>query len=346
MMAFLAFSAAMGIGIYENMGKDVDTLLVISGIDLYDADFSGDVNMGEVVKSFECVNEIHYEIWTSLDYKKGDKSKGITTRVISDTSVMNPDQMVEGRWPLYENEVALGTSAASSLGVKIGDTITLRMGEDQASYLVTGLLQTFNNMGMMGYISEDGYKRISEMPTNVSFAVRLKPGYTFKDLEKEFSDVYPDVELTDELASTGGLFPLLKTSMALIMALIMLVTGFVVALAEALLIRTRITKEWRNLGVYKALGFTSNQLISQIMISNIPAIILGIILGLIAVTLFGGKLVVLMFAIFGFKKVHFVLSPIEYICVIILIMGVALVVSRMCGNKIKKLEPVKMITEE
>ena len=346
MMAVLAFSAAMGIGIYENMGKDVDTLLVLSGIDLHDADFSGDINMGEVVKGFECVDEMHYEIWTAIDFKKGKKSKVLTSRVISDTSLMNPDQMVEGRWPLYENEAALGTSAADTLGVKVGDTITLRVGDEEASYLVTGLLQTFNNMGMMGYVSEEGYKRIANMPTTVSYTVDLKPGYTFADLEKEFSSVYPDVELTDELASTGGLFPMLKTSMSLIMIIIMLITGFIVALAEGLLIRTRITKEWRNLGVYKALGFTSNQLITQIMISNIPAIIIGIILGLVGVTFLGDKLIILMFAIFGFKKVHFVLSPIEYICVIILIMGVALIVSRACGSKIKKLEPVKMITEE
>ena len=45
MMAVLSFAAVMGFGIYENMGKDVDALLRISGLDLNDADFSGDINM-------------------------------------------------------------------------------------------------------------------------------------------------------------------------------------------------------------------------------------------------------------------------------------------------------------
>lgn len=346
MMTVLSFAAAMGFGIYENIAKDVDALLTISGIDLFDADFSGDISMGDTVKSFACVEEIHYETWTGLEFKKGKKTKSITTRVISDTSVMNPKQMVEGRWPLYENEVAVGTSAANNLGVKVGDTIIVKNGENEASYLVTGLLQTFNNMGMMGYISKDGYERIGSMPGTVSYAVNLKKGYTFEDLEKEFKDVYPDTELTDELAATGSLFPMLKASMGLTAVLVMLVTAFIVGLAEALLIRTRITKEWRNLGVSKALGFTSNQLISQVMLSNIPAILLGIVLGLLAATFFGDKIVILMFSIFGFRKVSFIITPINYILVCVMIIGVALIVSWANGKRIKKLEPVKMITEE
>ncbi len=139
---------------------------------------------------------------------------------------------------------------------------------------------------------------------------------------------------------------MLKTSMAAIMVIIMLVTAFIVALAEALLIRTRITKEWRNLGVNKALGFTSNQLITQVMLSNVPAITIGIVLGLILVSLFGGKVMLLMFTIFGFRKVAFSLSPVAYIGVIVVIFGVAMLVSWINGKRIKKLEPVKMITEE
>jgi len=302
--------------------------------------------MGDTVRSFKCVDEIHYETWISMEYKKGNKTKSLTTRVISDTSVMNPKQMVEGRWPLYDNEVAVATSAANNLGLKVGDTVIVKNGENEASYLVSGLLQTFNNMGMMGYISKGGYERIGQMPGTVSFCVNLKNGYTFEDLKKEFKDVYPDTELIDELASTGGLFPMLKASMGLTAVLVMFVTAFIVGLAEALLIRTRITREWRNLGVNKALGFTSGQLITQVMLSNIPAILIGILLGLIVATIFGDDIVILMFSIFGFRKVSFIISPINYILVVFMIVSVAMAVSWINGNRIKKLEPVKMITEE
>ncbi|MBP5495311.1 MAG: ABC transporter permease [Lachnospiraceae bacterium] len=345
-MAILAFAGAMGFGIYENMGRDVDSLLRISGLEIYDADFVGDANMEETVKGFEIVDSIHHEVWMGFDFQKGKKTKNYSTRVISDTSVMRPEQMVEGRWPKYENEVALGTSAANNLGLKIGDTVTVKNGENEAQYLVCGIMQTFNNMGQMAYLSEEGYERIGNMPKYFSVNVTLKKGYKYQDLEKEFKAVYPDTDLTDEYASTGGLFSMLKISMASILLIIMIVTAFVVGLAEALLIRTRITKEWRNLGVNKALGFSSNQIIGQLMLSNIPAILIGIVIGLVAVTLFGDKLVLLMFAIFGFRKVVFDLSLFSYLCVIIVIVGVALIVSWFNGKRIRELEPVKMITEE
>ena len=345
-MAVLAFAGAMGFGIYENMGKDVDSLLRISGLEIYDADFTGDANMEETVKGFECVDSIHHEVWLGIDYQKGKKSKNYSTRVISDTSVMKPESMVEGRWPKYENEVAFGTAAADTLGVKIGDSITVKNGENEAQYLVCGIMQTFNNMGQMGYLTEEGYERIGSMPKEYMITVNLKKGYKFADLEKVFKDVYPDTELTDEYASTGGLFSMLKISIASILMIIMIVTAFVVGLAEALLIRTRITKEWRNLGVNKALGFSSNQLIAQLMLSNIPAILIGIVIGLVAVTFFGDKLILLMYAIFGFRKVAFDLSLFSYICVVLIIVGVAMIVSWFNGKRIRNLEPVKMITEE
>ena len=181
-MAVLAFAGAMGFGIYENMGKDVDSLLRISGLEIYDADFTGDANMEETVKGFECVDSIHHEVWLGIDYQKGKKSKNYSTRVISDTSVMKPESMVEGRWPKYENEVAFGTAAADTLGVKIGDSITVKNGENEAQYLVCGIMQTFNNMGQMGYLTEEGYERIGNMPKEYMITVNLKKGYKFADL--------------------------------------------------------------------------------------------------------------------------------------------------------------------
>lgn len=345
-MAILAFSAAMGFGMYENLGKDVDALLRISGLDMPHAVTTGDESMENTIKSFESVEKTYRDIYYGTEFQAGSKTKSVTTRIISDTSAMREDMIVEGRWPKHENEVALGTKLANDMNVSIGDTITVKNGEEKNSYIVTGYLQTFNNMGMMGYMTMDGFERIGGNIRISSINVEFKKGYSFEDFKKEFNDLYPDTEVDDVVASTGGLMTMLKISMRIILAIIMIVTAFIVALAEALLVRAKITKEWRNLGVSKALGFASNDLILQIILSNIPSILIGIVLGLIAVTFFGDKVILLMFAIFGFKKVKFDISLIAYILVFAVILGVAVLVSYINGKRIKKLEPVKMITEE
>ncbi|MCR4649188.1 MAG: ABC transporter permease, partial [Lachnospiraceae bacterium] len=346
-MGVLAFSSAMGFGIYESMGKDVDTLLRISGIDISDASFTADdANMISAVENLESVDKITTEVWLGMEFTNGKTKKNYTTRVISDTSVMKEELMVEGRWPKHENEVAFGTMAMDSLGLKVGDTVKAKSGEEEATYIVTGMMQTFNNMGQMAYMSEAGYLRIGREVSTKSCNVYIKKGYTFEDLEKEFNDIYPDKEIVDVLASTGGLFTLLQTTFRLVVVLILIVTAFVVGLAESLLIKTRISKEWRNLGVSKALGYSSNQLILQLILSNIPSVLIGIVLGVTAAVLFGDKVVLLMFAIFGFRKVVFEISGLSIVCVIYVIVVMAAVVSWINGNRIKKLDPVKMITEE
>ncbi|MCR4648103.1 MAG: ABC transporter permease [Lachnospiraceae bacterium] len=346
-MGVLAFSSAMGFGIYESMGKDVDALLRISGLDISDASITADdENMVSTVRSFPCVENVTTEIWTGIEFTAGKIKKNYTTRVISDTSVMNENYMVEGRWPKHENEIAFGTTAMDSLGLKVGDTVKAKSGENEATYIVTGMMQTFNNMGQMAYMAESGYLRIGREVSTKNCNIYLKDGYTYEDLEKEFKDVYPDHEIVDVLASTGGLFTMLQTTFRLVVILILIVTAFVVGLAESLLIKTRISKEWRNLGVSKALGYSSNQLILQLILSNIPAVLIGVALGLVAALMFGDKVVLLMFAIFGFRKVAFEISGLALVCVVYVIVAMAALVSWVNGSRIKKLDPVKMITEE
>ena len=100
------------------------------------------------------------------------------------------------------------------------------------------------------------------------------------------------------------------------------------------------------MGVSKALGFTSRQLIGQVMMSNMPAILIGVIIGLIISPYAGTSLMVSSMAIFGFKKVKFTVKAVSYILAAIIIIGVALLTSGFMGRRIKTLEPVKMITEE
>ncbi len=344
-IAILAFSAGLGFGIYEVM-SDADALLNFCGLDIADASFPGDQNMYNTVEKYDSVESMRREYWWSLDLVSGNKVKRITTRCISDTSSMKTESMVEGRWPKYENEIALGVSAAESLEKKAGDTVIVRNGEEEASYLVTGIYQTMNNMGMMVYCTTDAFERIGSLPDEMSTYVNLKKGYTFDDFEKVFKGDFPDTEVNDEYASMGGLFTTISASIKAVMFVIMLVTAFIVALSEALLIRTRITKEWKNFGIHMALGFTSGQLNGQILVSNLPAVIIGIAFGLTIVSAFGDKVVLLMFSMFGFQKVAFRISPLSYMIVIAVIAGVAMLVTWLNGTKIKKLEPVKMITEE
>ena len=165
-------------------------------------------------------------------------------------------------------------------------------------------------------------------------------------IEKEFEDVYPEVEVTDINESAHQTVGMITVGMKGFAFLIAGLTILIVAFVESLIVRTNINKQWRNLGVSKALGFTSRQLILQVMLSNLPAILIGVTLGLLLSPTLGSKLMISTMMVFGFKRINFGIGPLSYVLTAIIICGVALATAAFMGRKIKKLEPVKMITEE
>ena len=145
---------------------------------------------------------------------------------------------------------------------------------------------------------------------------------------------------------TEQIVGLVKSGIKAVAILIAILTVVIVAFVESLIIRTHITRQWRDMGVSKALGFTSGQLILQTVLSNLPAILIGIGTGLLFSPLATSKAMTAIFSIFGFRKAGTVIRPGSYLLAFILICGVAIITSALIGRRIKSLEPVKMITEE
>ncbi len=344
-MMILAIATVIGFGMADTYGTD-EGCIRLSGIDMYDAGFDGSEAMAENVRGMSTVENVRTELWMSYKFYNKKLDQAITTRGISDTSTIRGGYVIEGRWPKNPNEVMLAANAAGKLNAGVGDVVTVKTDAVEEPYIVCGINQTFNNLGLMGYMTLDGMSKLSKLPETMSVCVNLKKGVTYADFEKEFKDAYPEVEVVDineEAHQTVGMITVGVKAFALLIAGL---TILIVAFVEALIVRTNINRQWRNLGVSKAFGFTSRQLIGQVMLSNMPAIIVGIIIGLILSPYAGESLMVSSMAIFGFKKVSFTINAISYVYAAVIIIGVALITSALMGRRIKTLEPVKMITEE
>ncbi len=344
-MMILAIATIIGFGMADTYGTD-EGCIELSGIDMYDAGLDGSEAMAENIRGMSCVENVRMEIWMSYKFYNKNLDQSITTRGISDTSTIKGGYVIEGRWPKNPNEVMFAANAANKLNVSVGDTVTVKTDKVEESFIVCGINQTFNNMGLMGYMTMDGLSKLSKLPESMSICVNLKPGVTFEDFERDFKDIYPEVEVTDINESAHQTVGMITIGMKGFAFMIAALTILIVAFVESLIVRTNINKQWRNMGVSKALGFTSKQLIGQVMLSNMPAIMLGVITGLILSPKAGTALMVSSMSIFGFKKVKFTINVVSYIYAAVIITGVALATSAFMGRRIKTLEPVKMITEE
>ncbi|MCR4749837.1 MAG: FtsX-like permease family protein [Lachnospiraceae bacterium] len=344
-MMILAVSTIIGFGMADTYGTD-EGCIALSGIDMYDADITGSEAMAESIRSMSTVRNVRMEIWMSYKYYNKNLDQSLTTRGISDVSTIEGGYVIDGRWPINPNEVMLAANAANKLNVKVGDVVTIKTDKVEESYIVCGLNQTFNNLGMMAYMTLDGMSKVSKLPDSMSICINLKPGVTFEAFEKEIKEAYPEVEITDVNEAAHQTVGMITIGMKAFAFLIAGLTILIVSFVESLIVRTNINKQWRNMGVSKALGFTSKQLIGQVMLSNMPAILIGVIVGLIVAKQAGTGLMVSSMAIFGFKKVTFTVKAVSYIYATVIIVGVALLSSAFMGRRIRTLEPVRMITEE
>ena len=344
-MSVLALSTIVAFGMADTYGSD-EGVLEMGGFDVYDAFTSGDEIMEKNIQSMRSVENTRRELWMSVNYYYKRNKQTITTRAFTDTSTIVGGSVLEGRWPEHSNEVMLATNTANRLGAKVGDVVTVKNNMAEESYTVCGISQTLNNMGMMAYMTMDGLSKVVALPDTMSICINLKDGVTFADFEKEFKDLYPEVSVTDYAEAAHQTVGLITSGMKIFAYFVSLITILIVAFVESLIVRTNINKQWRNLGVSKALGFTSRQLIVQVMMSNLPAILMGVALGLALSPFLGNRLMISTLAIFGFRKVTFSIGFMSYIYSAVIICGVALLTAALKGRRIKRLEPVKMITEE
>lgn len=218
------------------------------------------------------------------------------------------------------------------------------------SYIITGIYQRMDRMGRTIYMTEDGGKKLIPGKPAFQYYVTGEAGISYETLKSEIEKLEADydtsfdyLDLQKQLEATMGIVNLV---MKILCIVIVIITVLVVIFVESLIIRAKIVREWRGMGISKALGMTSRQLITQIMLSNVPAIILGVLIGTAASPFLGRKMAVMVFKIFGIQHIEFNISFIWMLVAGIGILLVALLASGLSGLKVRRLRPVEMITED
>ena len=345
-MMILTISTVIGFGMVDSYTRDDAALLNMAGMFQCDAVVDGNETMMKNIEAMSSVDSVYADTWYAFNYTVGKRVSSITTRAFTDTSHIKGGAILEGGWPESPDEILLASAAADTLGAGFGDKVTIKNGGKEENFRVCGICQTMNNMGMMAYITMSGYERVAPPVDEYSIWVNLKKGKTFDEFKQEFEDEYPDVEVTDYFEAARSTTGVVSAGMKAVAAFIAALTVLIVAFVESLIVRAQITREWRNLGVSKALGFTSGQLIRQIMLSNMPSILIGVITGLAVSPVSGANLMKSAFAIFGFRKAIFTVLPSSYALTAMIIIAIAMATAALLGGRIKVLEPVNMITEE
>ena len=350
-VAGLTFSSCLGFTLYQNWALDQSALLKLVGFEAADLQVFTPGNEEFVEAMLDNDNVRTVNEWSTLSsmevtYLGNSTTLGID--VYSDIDRLEYDYILEGHLPQNENEIVLSTAEAEKIGVTLGDIVDVKSLADDSTvpYTVSGIDQKINNMGKKAVMNEEGALRLNPDYKFNYVLVYLNDPSMVKELKRQWEEDYPDCQFTlvDDLI--GSTVNTLTSAMESICVIFIVATCFVVILTQLLLTRAQVIRERTELGVSKALGYTSGELIRRTLMTNIPTIVFGIILGIVMHIGIANRTVLLGLSAFGIRRNEFSTDPLWFVITAAIILLCAVLTAFFSGRSITRLDPVKILKEE
>lgn len=313
-ISFLTFVALFAWTMYYNIALDKDSFLNIIGAEM--ADFVAVVPENEKAGSFQ------NKIQDMDNVRKTFYYDTLSTRVngtdcmatvLEDFQVIENNTIYKGRYPKHDNEAAMGALLSEVLGKEIGDTIIVESGNEKKGYLVTGLTQGSFYLGMDIMVTKTGIEEIlpAFKQSNLYVYLNQSDDRALAVFQDHINKMYGEDEISltknkEVIFSTINIYSKMTTIIAIG---ILCTTVLVITLVLYLIIRMMITRQKQYYGIQKSIGFTTGQIIRQIIFSLMPPIAAGAVAGGVISMLTMNRVISVLFKSLGVMNANFIIQP-------------------------------------
>lgn len=342
-------AGAFGVIMYYNTAVDLDAFKKVPGFEICNAIAVLNPEMDqtsaiETIKNMDSVRKVQY-----LDESKIKIDGSEVTTFIMDTYSKRETVLVyEGRYPKNSGEITLAGVLADRLGKKVNDTVTVRFGDNEKVFKVVGLSNGAEMGGLNSSILVEDFKQLNPNFKQQALYIYLEQG---KNAEEFIEDVSNKLD-KEILLGTTNFDKALEEGMASyqsivgIMGVVMLIiTILVVALVLYFMISSTIIRKRRDLGIQKAIGFTTIQLMNQISISFIIPVIISAVIGSILGALYTNPLLSVFMKGMGIMKAQFIVDYSWVIGFGIAVVILSYLLSMLITLRIRKISAYSLVTE-
>lgn len=253
--------------------------------------------------------------------------------------------IISGRAPLYDNELLITKAVADLLDLQIGDEVTVSSYTAENPYLVSGIYQGNHKSGQMFLMNFLGAKR-SDIDTAHAYRYYLvEDKSVLPKIADEITQKYGRT-LTVEATPEGDSFMTYYKSIITLLKTIIYSFSLIFALVVVRMVCTQtFLQERTDIGIYKAVGFTSHRLRLQFAVRFFIVAILGSLLGIGLSIVFSSPLLGMLFSVIGLPKV-----VVEYTVTSLLVPALAISVSfflfaYLASGKIRRVLIRELVTE-
>lgn len=253
--------------------------------------------------------------------------------------------IIQGRAPEYDNEIIITEILAEEYGIKVGDTVTVaRNSDNEGEFIVSGFFQSTNNLGQNFGMNYKGYERLGGEQLFVC-AFELEDTSKTEEAVDLLNEMYGEnieAKITD---TENPVDNLLESATKAVIVLVYIISALFTLVTVNMICSKTLLKEQRDIGIYKAVGFTSNKLRLQFSFRFLLLSLIGGIIGTLIFMLCGNNMLNLLLRNVGITNFNLALTPVVILTPILLIIIYYFLFSFIASRKIKTVELKTLITE-
>lgn len=268
----------------------------------------------------------------------------IPTIICEDFSQLENDIAYEGNHPENADEIAVGSAFASDYAVN--DTFTILFDSKKYKFRITGFIQSVNNNGLIAEITDKGYARMTDESFetyNLYLANDADIPAFVQKLENDYDEFTANVSnAAKETESMQMMYSSLITIVAIVLFII---TVLIIMLILYVILRSMLTSMKTDFGIYKAMGFTSGQLMMRTVGSITPIILGGAIISALLGIFYLPAMLSGIFGVLGAMKNNFEVPVCLLLTMAVILTAVNVIIGMILCRPIKKINPYSLIKE-
>lgn len=319
----------------ESMGA------IVSEVDISPKEKLSDNDYKMIENEIERFSKIKKAYYLNHSYFSFDGEE-MMCGVYKDPSVI---PVLKGRSPIYDNEIAVSPILLDEFNLKIGDEVTIGWRNEKEKYIISGTVQLMNDTGrafIMSYAASE----------KIGYDAKLWGCYSLENgddeslnkkivdtLNEKFGDII-EAEVSGELLDDT--YDIAIFAMQMIIYVFSVLFAFVVT---HMVCSKAFIQERTDIGIYKAVGFTSKNLRIQFAVRFLIVSLIGSVFGAAASYFLSEKMLSVLLKGIGIVSFNtdFVFSsfaiPITIIC------SSFLIFSYLVSGKIKKVRVRELMAE-
>lgn len=271
----------------------------------------------------------------------------IRVYVMEDYTNKETDTVYQGRYPLHSNEIAISGLLAGMLDKTVGDMVTVKVGENQSEFLITGLSQGSNMGGYNASIRKDALMKLNPEFKQMCLQIYLDKGSDAGVFTEKLKEFYKDqlmiaIDMDTSFENGIGIYTSIVSKVGIA---ILVITIAVVILILYFVINSSVTRKKRELGIQKAIGFTTLQLMNQISISFLLPVIAGVVIGCLLGAKQSNAIMSVSQRAMGIMKANYSIVPAWIALFGIGIVVLSYAISMLLAFKIRKISAYSLIQE-